>query len=125
MLPGLKYEEEGLLIELMVCAMRQAAEVTPPVGRSLGRKVTTDKRDRFFKVFVTFNSAALLKKIVFSVLGDLIDPERKGKESPGTRQTSHHLALHPAPPSTLGQGPPSLLTCAVARRDHTYRQQWM
>lgn len=45
-LPGLRYEEEGLLIELMVCAMKQAAETTPPVGRSQGRKVAAEKHDR-------------------------------------------------------------------------------
>ncbi|XP_075868419.1 cohesin subunit SA-1 [Nelusetta ayraudi] len=43
---GLKYEEEGLLIELMVCAMKQAAEVTPPVGRSQGRKYLTVKEKK-------------------------------------------------------------------------------
>lgn len=55
-LPGLKYEEEGPLIELMVCAMKQAAEVTPPVGRSHGRKVSTDKRDRSISFNATQSS---------------------------------------------------------------------
>lgn len=35
-------EEEGALIELMMCAMRQAAQATPPVGRTQGKKVVTD-----------------------------------------------------------------------------------
>ncbi|XP_054453619.1 cohesin subunit SA-1 [Anoplopoma fimbria] len=36
---GLMYEEEGALIELMMCAIRQAAQATPPVGRTQGRKI--------------------------------------------------------------------------------------
>ncbi|XP_062332798.1 cohesin subunit SA-3 isoform X2 [Osmerus eperlanus] len=36
-------EEEGALIELMMCAMRQAAEVHPPVGRAQGKKVLSMK----------------------------------------------------------------------------------
>ncbi|XP_034037865.1 cohesin subunit SA-2 [Thalassophryne amazonica] len=39
----LMYEEEGALIELMMCAMRQAAEVTPPVGRTPGKKFLSSK----------------------------------------------------------------------------------
>ncbi|XP_069027301.1 cohesin subunit SA-1-like [Embiotoca jacksoni] len=35
---GLMYEEEGALIELMMCAIRQAAQATPPVGRTQGKK---------------------------------------------------------------------------------------
>lgn len=35
------YEEEGALIELMMCAIRQAAQATPPVGRTQGKKVVT------------------------------------------------------------------------------------
>lgn len=38
-LPGLMYEEEGVLLEIMMCAIRQAAEATRPVGRSQGKKV--------------------------------------------------------------------------------------
>uniref|UniRef100_A0A3P9BRE2 Cohesin subunit SA n=1 Tax=Maylandia zebra TaxID=106582 RepID=A0A3P9BRE2_9CICH len=34
----LMYEEEGVLIELMMCAIRQAAQATPPVGRTQGKK---------------------------------------------------------------------------------------
>lgn len=41
--PGLMYEEEGALIELMICAIKQAAEVMPPVGRTQSKKVVTDK----------------------------------------------------------------------------------
>ena len=37
--PGLQYEEEGALIELMICAIGQAAEAKPPVGRDQGKKV--------------------------------------------------------------------------------------
>ncbi|KAM8909968.1 cohesin subunit SA-1 isoform 3-T7 [Spinachia spinachia] len=40
---GLVYEEEGVLIELMMCAVRQAAQATPPVGRTQGRKNVTGK----------------------------------------------------------------------------------
>ncbi|XP_039975563.1 cohesin subunit SA-1 [Xiphias gladius] len=35
---GLMYEEEGALIELMMCALRQAAHATPPVGRTHSKK---------------------------------------------------------------------------------------
>lgn len=35
------YEEEGALIELMMCAVRQAAQATPPVGRTQGKKMVT------------------------------------------------------------------------------------
>ncbi|XP_068448835.1 cohesin subunit SA-1-like isoform X2 [Clinocottus analis] len=38
-LSGLMYEEEGVLIELMMCAIRQAAQATPPVGRTQGKKI--------------------------------------------------------------------------------------
>lgn len=41
LLSGLMYEEEGALIELMMCAIRQAAQATPPVGRTQGKKVLT------------------------------------------------------------------------------------
>ncbi|KAK2904399.1 hypothetical protein Q8A73_011056 [Channa argus] len=40
---GLVYEEEGAVIELMMCAMRQAAQGTPRVGRTLGRKILSMK----------------------------------------------------------------------------------
>ncbi|XP_070693242.1 cohesin subunit SA-1-like [Pempheris klunzingeri] len=40
---GLAYEEEGVLIELMMCAIRQAAQATPPVGRTHGKKVLSMK----------------------------------------------------------------------------------
>ncbi|KAM9376194.1 cohesin subunit SA-2 [Pholidichthys leucotaenia] len=40
---GLMYEEEGALIELMMCAIRQAAQATPPVGRSQGKKILSKK----------------------------------------------------------------------------------
>lgn len=36
---GLNDEEETALIELMMCAVRQAAEGTPPTARALGKKV--------------------------------------------------------------------------------------
>ncbi|KAM4732683.1 cohesin subunit SA-1 [Anableps anableps] len=35
---GLMYEEEGALLEIMICAIRQAAEATPPTGRNQGKK---------------------------------------------------------------------------------------
>ncbi|KAM9795140.1 cohesin subunit SA-1 [Neosynchiropus ocellatus] len=41
---GLMYEDEGALIEVMMCSMRQASEATPPVGRAQGRKSVKDKR---------------------------------------------------------------------------------
>ncbi|XP_071314512.1 cohesin subunit SA-2-like isoform X2 [Trachinotus anak] len=40
---GLMYEEEGALIELMMCAIRQAAQATPPVGRTQGKKILSVK----------------------------------------------------------------------------------
>uniref|UniRef100_UPI003AB0B83D cohesin subunit SA-2-like n=1 Tax=Centroberyx gerrardi TaxID=166262 RepID=UPI003AB0B83D len=40
---GLMYEEEGALIELMMCAIRQAAEANPPVGRAQGKKILSMK----------------------------------------------------------------------------------
>ncbi|XP_074505362.1 cohesin subunit SA-1 [Sebastes fasciatus] len=40
---GLMDEEEGALIELMMCAMRQAAQATPPVGRTQGKKILSMK----------------------------------------------------------------------------------
>ncbi|XP_037531428.1 cohesin subunit SA-2 [Nematolebias whitei] len=40
---GLLYEEEGVLLEIMMCAMRQAAQATPPVGRSQGKKIQSMK----------------------------------------------------------------------------------
>uniref|UniRef100_A0A3B3WKA1 Cohesin subunit SA n=1 Tax=Poecilia mexicana TaxID=48701 RepID=A0A3B3WKA1_9TELE len=40
---GLMYEEEGALLEIMICAIRQAAEATPPAGRSQGKKVLSMK----------------------------------------------------------------------------------
>ncbi|XP_054648682.1 cohesin subunit SA-1 isoform X2 [Dunckerocampus dactyliophorus] len=35
---GLMDEEEGALIELMMCVIRQAVEATPPIGRALAKK---------------------------------------------------------------------------------------
>ncbi|XP_029020593.1 cohesin subunit SA-1 isoform X1 [Betta splendens] len=43
---GLIYEEEGVLIELMMCAIRQAAEATPPVGRTQGKKMVLSMKDK-------------------------------------------------------------------------------
>ncbi|XP_022615887.1 cohesin subunit SA-2-like [Seriola dumerili] len=40
---GLVYEEEGALIDLMMCAIRQAAQATPPVGRTQGKKILSMK----------------------------------------------------------------------------------
>lgn len=40
---GLMYEEEEALIDLMICAMRQASEATPPVGRTSGKKTLSVK----------------------------------------------------------------------------------
>uniref|UniRef100_UPI0037E9BAFF cohesin subunit SA-1-like n=1 Tax=Semicossyphus pulcher TaxID=241346 RepID=UPI0037E9BAFF len=40
---GLMYEEEGALIELMMCVIRQAAQATPPVGRTQGKKILSMK----------------------------------------------------------------------------------
>lgn len=36
---GLNDDEEAALIELMMCAVRQATEGTPPTARALGKKV--------------------------------------------------------------------------------------
>ncbi|XP_030621225.1 cohesin subunit SA-1 [Chanos chanos] len=35
---GLEDEEEGALVELMICAVRQASEATPPVARAQGKR---------------------------------------------------------------------------------------
>lgn len=43
LLSGLMYEEEGALIELMICTIKQAAQAMPPVGRTQGKKVVTDE----------------------------------------------------------------------------------
>ncbi|XP_029369113.1 cohesin subunit SA-2 [Echeneis naucrates] len=40
---GLLYEEEGALIELMMCAIRQATQAIPPVGRTQGKKLLSVK----------------------------------------------------------------------------------
>lgn len=40
-LSGLVYEEEGALIDLMICTIKQAALAVPPVGRTHGKKVLT------------------------------------------------------------------------------------
>ncbi|XP_056133500.1 cohesin subunit SA-2 [Lampris incognitus] len=40
---GLIYEEEGVLIELMMCAIRQAAEANLPVGRAHGKRILSTK----------------------------------------------------------------------------------
>ncbi|CAG08302.1 unnamed protein product, partial [Tetraodon nigroviridis] len=40
---GLLDEEEGALIDLMICTIKQAVLVVPPVGRSHGKKVLTDQ----------------------------------------------------------------------------------
>ncbi|KAF0039963.1 hypothetical protein F2P81_008198 [Scophthalmus maximus] len=42
-LQSLLDEEEGALIELMMCAIRQAAQGTPPVGRTQGKKMLSMK----------------------------------------------------------------------------------
>lgn len=47
LLSGLMYEEEEALIDLMMCAIRQAVQATPPVGRTQGKKVVTYKSDNF------------------------------------------------------------------------------
>ncbi|XP_030251378.1 cohesin subunit SA-1 isoform X2 [Sparus aurata] len=40
---GLMYEEEEALIDLMMCAIRQAVQATPPVGRTQGKKILSKK----------------------------------------------------------------------------------
>ncbi|KAM4555694.1 cohesin subunit SA-2 [Odontesthes bonariensis] len=40
---GLMYEEEGALLEIMICAIRQAAQATSPVGRGQGKKILSVK----------------------------------------------------------------------------------
>ncbi|XP_059203008.1 cohesin subunit SA-2 isoform X2 [Centropristis striata] len=40
---GLLYEEEGALIELMLCSVRQAAQASPPAGRAQSRKILAMK----------------------------------------------------------------------------------
>ncbi|XP_034064022.1 cohesin subunit SA-2 isoform X2 [Gymnodraco acuticeps] len=40
---GLMYEEEGALVELMICALRQAAQASPPVGRTQSKKLLSMK----------------------------------------------------------------------------------
>nr|XP_015195780.1 PREDICTED: cohesin subunit SA-3 [Lepisosteus oculatus]XP_015195781.1 PREDICTED: cohesin subunit SA-3 [Lepisosteus oculatus]XP_015195782.1 PREDICTED: cohesin subunit SA-3 [Lepisosteus oculatus]XP_015195783.1 PREDICTED: cohesin subunit SA-3 [Lepisosteus oculatus] len=43
---GLGDEEESALIELMVCAVKQAAEGQPPIGRVSGKRVQTAKEKK-------------------------------------------------------------------------------
>ncbi|XP_047209930.1 cohesin subunit SA-2 isoform X3 [Girardinichthys multiradiatus] len=43
---GLMYEEEGALLEIMVCSIRQAAEATPPVGRIQSKKILSMKHKK-------------------------------------------------------------------------------
>ncbi|XP_067879961.1 cohesin subunit SA-1-like isoform X2 [Heterodontus francisci] len=43
---GLSDQEEGALIELMVCSMRQAVEGHPPIGRLSGKKLLTVKEKK-------------------------------------------------------------------------------
>ncbi|XP_068182509.1 cohesin subunit SA-3-like [Antennarius striatus] len=43
---GLTYEEEGALIELMMCAVIQAAQGLPPVGRIQGKKILNMKEKK-------------------------------------------------------------------------------
>ncbi|XP_078284314.1 cohesin subunit SA-1 [Rhinoraja longicauda] len=43
---GLTDQEESALIELMVCSMRQAVEVHPPIGRLSGKKLLTAKEKK-------------------------------------------------------------------------------
>ncbi|KAM3613303.1 uncharacterized protein V6R79_023667 [Siganus canaliculatus] len=43
---GLLYEEEGALIELITCTIRQAAQAVPPVGRIQGKKILSMKDKR-------------------------------------------------------------------------------
>lgn len=50
--PGLMYEEEGALIELMISTVRQAAEVTPPVGRTQSKKLVTDEYAILLSIYV-------------------------------------------------------------------------
>ncbi|XP_061581993.1 cohesin subunit SA-2 [Cololabis saira] len=40
---GLTYDEEGVLLEIMMCAMRQASQATPPTGRAPGKKMLSMK----------------------------------------------------------------------------------
>ncbi|XP_015243127.1 PREDICTED: cohesin subunit SA-3 [Cyprinodon variegatus] len=47
---GLMYEEEGVLLEIMMCAIRQAAEATRPVGRSQGKKNLSMKEKRIQEI---------------------------------------------------------------------------
>lgn len=49
--PGLIYEEEGVLIELMMCAVRQEAQGTPPVGRTQGKKVVAHRQHELLSFF--------------------------------------------------------------------------
>lgn len=51
---GLVYEEEGAFIDLMMCAMRQAAQTTPPHGRTQGKKVATHRQMHEYDFFVVF-----------------------------------------------------------------------
>ncbi|KAF3838690.1 hypothetical protein F7725_010458 [Dissostichus mawsoni] len=43
---GLMYEEEEALVELMMCALRQAAQASPPVGRTQSKKVLLSMKDK-------------------------------------------------------------------------------
>lgn len=59
-LSGLMYEEEGALIELMMCAMRRAALAIPPVGRTQGRKVVTIRNTESSAAYLFYETAGLV-----------------------------------------------------------------
>ncbi|XP_027027588.1 cohesin subunit SA-3 isoform X1 [Tachysurus fulvidraco] len=64
---GLNDDEEAALIELMMCAVRQAAEGTPPIARALGkknlkaRKQQTQERKRITNHFIPLLPQLLTK----------------------------------------------------------------
>ncbi|XP_068596763.1 cohesin subunit SA-1-like [Brachionichthys hirsutus] len=43
---GLNYEEEGVLVELMMCTIIQAAQGLPPAGRTRGKKILNMKEKK-------------------------------------------------------------------------------
>ncbi|XP_036932319.1 cohesin subunit SA-1 isoform X2 [Acanthopagrus latus] len=69
---GLMYEEEGALIDLMMCAMRQAAQATPPVGRTQGKKILSKKAKRPDTRRITTHFIPLLPQLLAKYSADAV-----------------------------------------------------
>uniref|UniRef100_A0A7N6BQA4 Cohesin subunit SA n=1 Tax=Anabas testudineus TaxID=64144 RepID=A0A7N6BQA4_ANATE len=69
-------KEEGALIELMMCAIRQAAQATPPVGRTQGKKMVTHT-DKYVHISLYFMEQWSMGASKMSVLFDYSADARK------------------------------------------------